>query len=191
MSIPVTELQKDKFLHTFDLLDVDGNGVLQYEDFRMAVDIMCDERGWREGHRRRRGLVRANRRIWDMMVRYLDADGDGEISIVEWLNFHFEAFIKDPNLESVNPDLNGALATTSQFFCDMLDCDLDGKVTQQDYILFCDAYRISEEEAKRCFDLFDKNSDGILQVSEVERLIREFYLSNDPKAPGNVFFGIF
>ena len=37
MSSSVSNLQKDKFLHIFELLDVDGNGVLQYEDFRLLA----------------------------------------------------------------------------------------------------------------------------------------------------------
>jgi Ca2+-binding EF-hand superfamily protein len=187
----VSALQKDKFLHTFDLLDIDGNGVLQYEDFRMVVDTMCDERGWSASHRRRRGLVRANRRLWDMMIRYLDADGDGDISLIEWLNFHFQAFSQDPELARNNPELNGTLNSTAQFFCDMLDSDGDGKVTAEDYVLFCEAYGVDESEAKESFDMFDKNADGILQISEVDALIREFYRSSDPDAPGNVFFGVF
>jgi Ca2+-binding EF-hand superfamily protein len=191
MSNSVSPLQKDKFLHTFDLLDIDGNGVLQYDDFRIVVDTMCDERGWSEGHRRRRGLVRANRRLWDMMTRYLDADGDGDISLIEWLSFHFQAFSQDPSLARNNPELNGALNSTAQFFCDMLDSDGDGRVIAQDYVLFCEAYNIEESEAKSSFQLFDKNHDGILQISEVDKLIREFYLSSDPDSPGNVFFGVF
>ena len=119
MSNSVSNLQKDKFLHIFELLDVDGNGVLQYEDFRLVVDTMCDERGWSKGHRRRLGLTRANKRLWDLMIRYLDADGDGDVSLIEWLNFHFTAFSQDPKLSSANADLNGALNSTAQFFCEI------------------------------------------------------------------------
>lgn len=191
MSGTISAVQKDKFLHVFDLLDIDGNGVLEYEDFRLAVDTMCDERGWSNSHRRRTGLVRANRRLWDMMTRYLDADGDGNISLVEWLNFHFQAFTQDPQLLNTLPELNGALNSTAHFFCDMLDSDGDGKVTDEDYVLFCEAYGVSEEEAGAGFALFDKNGDGILQITEVDDLIREFYLSTDPKAAGNIFFGVF
>ena len=191
MSSSVSNLQKDKFLHIFELLDVDGNGVLQYDDFRLVGDTMCDERGWSKGHRRRLGLTRANKRLWDLMIRYLDADGDGDVSLVEWLNFHFTAFSQDPELSSANADLNGALNSTAQFFCEMLDSDGDGKVSLVDYVLFCEAYGVGESDARRSFQLFDKNDDGILQIGEVDDLIREFYLSADPEAPGNIFFGVF
>mgnify|MGYP000285915222 CR=1 FL=1 len=83
MSTEVSELQKEKLIHMFGLLDIDGNGVIEYDDFRMVVDVMCDERGWSRGHRRRLGLVRANKRLWNMMAGKLDADGDGEITLAE------------------------------------------------------------------------------------------------------------
>ena len=175
----------------FELLDVDGNGVLEYDDFRMVVDVMCDERGWSRGHRRRLGLVRANKRLWQMMSNHFDADGDGEVSLVEWLNFHFEAFVRDPDIEGVDRDLSSALNATAKFFCDMLDSDGDSKVSEEDYVLFCEAYHVPESEARESFRQFDSNGDGILQIGEVEVLIKEFYLSEDEEALGNVFFGVF
>ena len=180
-----------KLLHMFGLIDVDGNGVIEYDDFKLVVDTMCEERGWSSGNRRRLGLVRANRRLWNMMVNRLDADGDGVISLCEWLNFHIQAFLVDPDLRGTNPELNDALNSTSKFFCDMLDSDGDNKVTEFDYVLFCEAYNVPEKEARRCFQTFDLNEDGVLQVGEVEKLIREFYLSDDEDAAGNVFFGVF
>lgn len=187
----VSSLQKEKLIHMFELLDVDGNGVLQYDDFRMVVDVMCDERGWSRGHRRRLGLVRANKRLWQMMSNHFDADGDGEITLVEWLNFHFEAFCRDPDIQGVDRDLSSALNSTAKFFCDMLDSDGDSKVSEEDYVLFCEAYHVPESEARTSFRQFDSNTDGILQIAEVESLIKEFYLSDDENALGNIFFGVF
>lgn len=175
----------------FGLLDIDGNGVIEYADFRMVVDVMCDERGWSTGHRRRLGLIRANKRLWNMMSSKLDADGDGEITLAEWLTFHISAFCVDPDLKGIDRNLSYALNITAKFFCDMLDSDGDGQVTQDDYILFGDAYQVPETEAKQCFSLFDTNHNGVLQVSEVETLVKEFYLSEDEQALGNQFFGVF
>ena len=55
-----TELQKNKLMHMFELLDVDGNGVLEYDDFRMVVDVMAEERGLDKSSRRYLGLVASN-----------------------------------------------------------------------------------------------------------------------------------
>lgn len=177
-------------MHMFDLIDVDGNGVLEYEDFRMVVDTMSEERGWSSTHRRYVGLVAANRRLWNMMARHIDADANGEITMAEWLTFHIQAFINDPQLKGTDPELSVALRSTARFFCDMLDSDGNGKVTLEDYISFCEAYNVPETEARQSFELFDQNKDGILQQHEVQALVTEFYLSDEPEAPGNVFFGM-
>lgn len=190
MSSNLSVVQKDKLLHMFELIDVDGNGVLEYADFRLVVDTMADDRGWSPTHRRRLGLVRANQRLWNMMARHLDADGDGEITLAEWLSFHMKAFGDDPELQGKDMELSSALNSTAKFFCDMLDSDGDGKVSEIDYIMFCGAYNIDSDEAKESFRLFDTNKDGILQQNEVFALVKEFYLSDDEDAPGNIFFGM-
>jgi Ca2+-binding EF-hand superfamily protein len=184
-----SELQKNKLIHMFELLDIDGNGIIEYEDFRMVVDTLADERGWGRTNRRYIGLVAANRRLWKMYTRDFDANGDGTVSLVEWMAFHIKAFLTEPLKNGFDPSVSRALNTVARFFCDMLDSDLDGEVTEQDYVEFCEAYHIDEEEARRGFRLFDRNQNGILQQQEVAYLIEEFYLSDDPDAPGNQFFG--
>lgn len=190
MSATITALQKEKLMHMFDLLDVDGNGVLEYEDFRMVVDTMSEERGWGPKHRRHIGLVAANRRLWQTLVRHVDADGNGEISMAEWLTFHIEAFLQDPELKGQQSKVSSTLRSTAKFFCDMLDSDGDGKASEDDYVSFCSAYNVDEAEARQSFKVFDRNQNGILQIDEIQALITEFYLSDDPDAPGHMFFGM-
>jgi Ca2+-binding EF-hand superfamily protein len=189
MAVVFTELQKQKLMHMFELLDVDGNGVLEYEDFRMVVDTMAEERGWERSHRRYLALVAANRRLWKMISRDMDVDGDGAITLMEWLAFHIRAFLTDPANQGFDPRFSAALKATSGFFCDMLDSDGDGKVSLEDYILFCGAYNVSEAQARMSFGLFDRDDSGDITQQEVEEMVKEFYLSDDPKAPGNLFFG--
>ncbi|MGH6657236.1 MAG: hypothetical protein ACRDVE_18790, partial [Actinocrinis sp.] len=51
------------------------------------------------------------------------------------------------------------------------------------------AYGVCADDAERAFKAVDRNGDGILSVDEVQKAIREFYLSDDPRAPGNLIFG--
>lgn len=184
MSGTFTELQKQKLMHMFELLDIDGNGVLEYEDFRLVVDTLAQERGWEEGHRRYTSLVASNKRLWGMVSRSIDVDGDGSITLMEWLAFHIKAILGEPD-----PRFSTALTAISSFFCEMLDSDGDGKVCLDDYIDFCAAYNVSEEMARRSFKLFDRDGSGDISQAEVQQMVQEFYLSDDPSAPGNLFFG--
>ncbi len=189
MSSSFTELQKDKLMHMFDLLDVDGNGLLEYEDFRMVVDTMAEERGWSSSNRRYLALVASNRRLWKMFSRHLDANGDGSISLAEWLAFHIRAFLTEPQENGFDPIFSSTLQSIAKFFLEMLDSDGDGLVTEDDYVMFCTAYNVSEEEARHSFRLFDRNQNGQLEQQEVVEMVQEFYLSENPEALGNVFFG--
>ncbi len=189
MAVAFTQLQKDKWIHMFELLDVDGNGLIEYTDFRTAIDVMAEDLGWNKSHRRYQGLMRANQRLWKMYSRHFDQDADGVVTMPEWLNFHIQAFLKDPLRNGFDPATSAALRDTSQFFIDMLDSDLDGNVSEDDHVVFCHAYHVGEDEARRCFREFDRNQNGVLQVEEVLLLIQEFYLSDDPAALGNLFFG--
>lgn len=189
MSIQFTEVQKDKLIHMFELLDVDGNGVLEYKDFRMVVDTMAEERGLDRSSRRYLSLVASNKRLWKMFSRHLDADHNGEVSLAEWLAFHIQAFLSDPMVNGMDPQFSSALNSTAKFFLELLDSDGDGKVTAEDYVLFCGAYNVGEDEALAAFEMFDRNNNGILSQEEVVQMVEEFYLSDDPEALGNRFFG--
>ena len=184
-----TELQKDKLIHMFELLDVDGNGLLEYDDFRMVVDTMAEERGLDKSSRRYLGLVTSNKRLWKMFSRHLDVDHDGSITLAEWLAFHIKAFITDPLEQGLSPEFSSALNSTAKFFLDLLDSDGDGNVTVEDYVLFCGAYNVGENEARIGFKMFDRDGNGQLSKEEVVEMVQEFYLSDDPQALGNLFFG--
>lgn len=189
MAAEFTELQKQKLIHMFELLDVDGNGVLEYDDFRMVVDTMAEERGWEQTNRRYLALVASNKRLWKMFSRDIDIDSSGSITLMEWLAFHIKAFLQDPLKEGFEPKFSAALRATATFFCDMLDSDGDGKVCIDDYIDFCAAYNVNEVKARYSFALFDRDGSGDITTQEVEEMVKEFYLSDDPAAPGNLFFG--
>jgi Ca2+-binding EF-hand superfamily protein len=184
-----TELQKNKLMHMFELLDVDGNGVLEYDDFRMVVDVMAEERGLDKSSRRYLGLVASNKRLWKMFSRNLDADNDGGITLAEWLAFHIKCFLEDPKDKGMAPEFSSALSSTAKFFLDLLDSDGDGVVTVDDYVLFCGAYNVGENEARIGFKMFDRDGNGQLSHQEVVEMVQEFYLSDDPQALGNLFFG--
>jgi Ca2+-binding EF-hand superfamily protein len=189
MQVQFTELQKDKLIHMFELLDVDGNGVLEYDDFRMVVDTMADERGLDRSSRRYLSLVAGNKRLWKMFSRHLDVDHNGQISLAEWLAFHIKAFLSDPIENGMQPEFSSALTATAKFFLDLLDSDGDGVVKVDDYVLFCGAYNVGENEARIGFDMFDRDGNGELSQEEVVNMVQEFYLSDDPEALGNLFFG--
>lgn len=186
-----TALHKSKLLHMFQLLDVDSNGVIEYQDFRMAMDTLVLEKKLDQMSPRYLDLVTANKSLWKMLVEPLDLNFDGEISQSEWLAFHIKAFLLEPSEGGLDPEFSLVMKATAKFFCELLDIDGDGVVTLENYVSFCGSYRVGENEAVIGFSMFDRDRNQQLSVEEVAQLVREFYLSPDPEAPGNLFFGAF
>ena len=89
----------------------------------------------------------------------------------------------------MEPEFSSALNSTAKFFLELLDSDGDGIVNVDDYIMFCSAYNVGENEARIGFGMFDRDGNGSLTQDEVVEMVTEFYLSDDPEALGNLFFG--
>lgn len=191
MPAEFTKFQKSKLIHMFTLLDLDGSGTLEYQDFRMSVDMLALKRGLDTSSEHYLRLVEDNKKLWRMLSKPLDFDSDGTISQSEWLAFHIKAFVLNPQENGVDPDFSSAMNATAKFFCDLLDLDGDGFITVEDYVQFCEAYNVGANEAMIGFSMFDRDGNGQLSQEEVFQMVREFYLSEDPDAPGNLFFGSF
>lgn len=184
----LTELQKRKLIHMFELLDADQNGVLEYADFKAVVETLADERGWPPGSRQRMKLTAVNRRIWNTLFSSCDLNQDDQISLAEWLAYHIQALTGDGGEAQ---GFSMAVAAISRYFYELIDVDGDGTATKEDFKIFCTAHGIPEEDSQFAFEELDRDGNGVLSRDEILTLVREFYLSDDPSAPGNWFFGDF
>ncbi len=183
---PLTELQKTKLIHMFELIDTDGNGVLEFADFQEVIDFLAEEREWDRSNRHYMKLVGTNRRLWRSLLKSCNLDADKEVSLMEWLAYHVKIFTA---ADFPNPEFQMTLSSIADFFFQMMDVDGDGQADREDYTIFCQAYGLPAEQAHRIYHLLDRDGNGTLSRDEVLALVREFYLSDDPDAPGNLFFG--
>ena len=54
-------------------------------------------------------------------------------------------------------------------------------------LLWC--YGGLDQDARNAFRYLDRDGDGYLDVAEIVKAVEEFYLSDDPDAPGNWLLG--
>ncbi len=186
----LTDLQKRKLIHMFELLDVDGNGLLEYADFEAVVEGLAEERGLELNSPGYRRLLGRSRRIWKGLFQ-CDIDGDGHITLPEWLGYHIKAIIEDERAGISPAGLTTAIDSIARYFFELMDMDGDGRVKKPDYAKFCEAHGIPKQEVAESFRELDRDGNGVLSMDEVLVLVREFYVSDDPTAPGNWFFGDF
>lgn len=74
--------------------------------------------------------------------------------------------------------------------CQLFDLDRDQRLSRQDYTTWVTAWGITTDAADN-FRRLDLDGDGYLQQCEIVEYLRQFYFSNDPEAPGNLFYGYF
>lgn len=187
----LSDFQRRKLLHKFHLLDVDQNGLIEYEDFQHVIDVLAEQREWGIGDHHFERLTASNRNLWMALQTFCQVGEDGSVTPEQWLQFHAEAFQQAESFEQLVQGFETTLDAFTAFVQELLDSDGDGQVHLEDYLALARAHNIDDDQARETFSAIDKNRDGALSLDEVSTLVRQFYLSDDADAPGNRLFGKF
>lgn len=177
-----TEFKKSKFLRTFRILDRNGNGVLDWEDFTSVAFTLRGELDWTEDSPKFQRLLGALQAYWERMVELMDTDGDGTIDEEEYLRFYRQFSEELPRLGAVPEwalDLFQALHRA-------VDLDNDGCISAEEYAMYLRALGSSSDPAV-AFRHCDGDGDGYIDVDELNDLIAQYLSSDDPMEPGNWF----
>jgi Ca2+-binding EF-hand superfamily protein len=77
------------------------------------------------------------------------------------------------------------------FTFDYFDRDKDGAMTTAEFVEVYAVFDLPAAAAETAFKQMDTDGDGRIYKTDALRLVQEFYLSDDPNAAGNVFFGAY
>jgi hypothetical protein len=69
------------------------------------------------------------------------------------------------------------------------DSDRDGRITVEEMMAAQIKSGMRPQETRAVFDRLDTDADGYVTDKEYVQAAREFYLSDDPNAPGNAIAG--
>jgi Ca2+-binding EF-hand superfamily protein len=174
----VTELQRRKYEKAFDRFDADDDGIIDETDILAMAQLWCstfDVAPRSEGWKKINSLAN---KMWRDLQGTVDADGNKTVAKEEW-----DAAMGDPDfVETVA--LPFALAAF-----DLADKDGSGQLTVDEMIAAQSKAGMSEEESREVFDKLDTDGDGYVTRDEYAQAVREFYLSDDPNAAGNLMAG--
>jgi Ca2+-binding EF-hand superfamily protein len=177
----LTDLQKQKFIHLFGVLDSDDNGYVDWADFERIATRIADKRSYQPGSQEYEGLMAQYGYGWEQARPFADENGMG---LDKWLAYN-DALLSTPGVYDT------LVRPTAGMIFDTFDEDGDQKVSVSEWRDFFSCYSIDPIEADECFPRFDLNGDGYVSRSELVDLVGQFYLSSDPAAPGNYLFGAF
>ncbi|TCO59643.1 EF-hand domain-containing protein [Actinocrispum wychmicini] len=173
-----TQLQKRKYEKAFDRFDVNRDGVLQENDITAMAKIWCEtfKVGPASGDAARINDLAT--KLWADITAATDTDQSGTVSKSEW------------NAAMEKPDFVDRVALPFALAVfDVADRDKSGTLSVHEMIAGQSRAGITEDETRRMFEALDTDHDGTVSRDEYAAAIREFYLSDDPNAVGNLMVG--
>ena len=179
----LTDFQKKKLGRLFAVLDADHNNQLERRDYTEVVSNLVRIHGWSRGSKEYSTAEALYLGIWDKLKALADANGDGKVSLEEFLEFHAQMLSTPEMYQQIT------VGTVDLLF-EAFDRDRDGHLMRDDFRDFFDAYRIQDHAAAdEAFAKLDTSGDGNISKEEAMQRVQEYYFSNDPAAGGNWLFG--
>lgn len=181
----IGDLQRKKASHYFDLIDEDDNGLIQAEDFELRADRMAEARNVTDPDARE-ALRKRVMTWWEHLCSIADFDDDDRVTREEWETYwqSLEAAVnqggatKTKTLESLDRAARGTFHAINTG---------DGPITEEEFAEWLAAWGVTDDGT--AFQRLDRDNTGALSEENLTEAVKEFYLSNDPDAPGNALYG--
>ena len=173
-------LQK-KFTYEFRILDIDNDGFLTEADFERVAANLNAVLNFSPGSPES-DTIHARYMLWWQGASERDKDGDGRVSLEEWLAYDGE-ITSTPDLYQV------VLQAGADELFKILDIDEDGAISLTDYTVWLGCYGVDSATAEAAFQRLDVSGSGQVSNAETRERVREFYQSENPDSPGNWLLG--
>ncbi|HBQ98800.1 MULTISPECIES: EF-hand domain-containing protein [unclassified Roseofilum] len=171
-----------KLALAFYKYDQSKNGLLEKEDLLLVGQKIADSCGLKEGDQKYQQIMETYAKAWDNYLATADQDGDGKVSLVEFL-------------EARNKMDSSQIAKTKEvnkLMFDCLDVDGDGTISFKEYEAFLKALgETNEDNIKHAFEILDINKDGSISRDEYAKMRSDYGSSEDPEDPSRFFLGTF
>ncbi|MFC4119803.1 EF-hand domain-containing protein [Nonomuraea zeae] len=155
----------------FSLLDADGDGRLQAEDFDLLAGRILDALAVKRTSAKATALLEACRTYWQGLVAALDGDADDVVTFEEYA----AALRDDAHFDQYGQPYVHALAS-------LADWNEDGQVERADFLACMTAIGFGRPQVERIYA--ELGFDGAVAAEEWEAAIRDFYLSATADTPG-------
>lgn len=153
----------------FQRMDADGDGAVDLTDFLRAPHRLLAELGIPEESDKGRALLDANRTQWTFLLSLGDADGDGTLTVGEYV-----AARTSPGFRSADRPGKGEVCRT---LFDVLDRDDDGSLDRDEFLRAGDFLGMSAADAGAYFDELDTDGSGRISPKEFLKAVKRFYTS--------------
>ncbi|MEU6978029.1 MULTISPECIES: EF-hand domain-containing protein [unclassified Streptomyces] len=170
-----------KLERAFDTVDANGDGQLEWADYKAIADRYSTAYRLDAADRRSRALQSVFQMFWLELLRHSGVDGD------RLTKEQFVAASRRAAIDSSRINVTDAIAHS---IFDVVDVNGDNEVGKDEFArALTDVWKIGAPDAMDAFHRMDTDGDGAISRQEFLRAMREYFFSDDPEAPGSLFFG--
>ncbi|XP_013420856.1 sarcoplasmic calcium-binding proteins I, III, and IV [Lingula anatina] len=182
----LSEFQKKKLRHVFDIFyDINKDGVIEWKDFKIAIEKICDLHGWPQGREKHTTATETMQEIWKALLKYADKNKDKKVSTEEWYLMWTESIKASKNTGALPDWVN----RYREFMFYVNDTSGDDIIDMNEYKTVYKSYGITDADCESAFNKFSENQAVKITKDEFAELFMEYFVSDDPNAKGNALFG--
>jgi hypothetical protein len=161
----LTQSQRGALSRWFDLLDADGNGVIEANDYDVMARRVCQSFAYGVDTERYERVQRIYLNLWFL----LSGGADGGIDRERFVTWYAEYLVGLPD------GYDGVMAPVVDAVFEMVDANGDGRVDLDEFSRLFEAYGIEPAEAARVFADVDRDRDGYVSRHELHAAAHQLY----------------
>jgi len=183
----LTNLQKRKFTRLFELYDSENKGFIDRDTFTRLVKDLALERGWLYSDTEYDLLWNKWMNFWETIYRYGDMDENNRLTISEFL-IAFDYIINE-----MKDSFERVLIQVPYYLFQVHDTNQDGVISKEEYKSFLTSIGsgLDEETIDRLFLKIDLDGNKVITKDEFNKIVHQFYFSDDEEDAGNYLYGRF
>lgn len=192
----LTPFQKKKLLHEFTVFfDLNKDGKLEWKDFDMAREKICEMSGWKPGTDKFIQTHELFVTIWRKLQDEGDENNDGLITAEEWLRmwqkFNEQCLKQASKADEVSYErkLPDWLEKYIRYKFDLFDRTGDGYLDCDEFEYVLGDFGVPAKDARSAFLMISQNNEKKVDFEYYKDLCTDYFRSNDPSALGNFITG--
>lgn len=175
---PLSPLRLKKLHRRFQMTDTDKSGYVDAADYQRLAQLFTKLNGLAPDSPEAQRFSTGYAEAWERLRKGADSDGDNRVGLDEYVAY----FSVDAHVRAYLDELRVQLLA-------MMDRDGDGQISRAEYVANARIAGASEPDATEVFGRLDRDGDGFLSQAELHQAAEEYYLGDDPAAPGNDLLG--
>ena len=180
----LSEIMRKKLTHHFNFQDLNKDMFVEKSDWEQCAGKLAEERGWEPASKEYKDIIEKHIQVWDTFWKPADQDGDGKVSLEEYLQLADQQRNKGGFSLNLISELFGIIF-------DAIDSDNDKNIMFEDYKVYFKAWGVDESLAEPAFSSLDFNGDGLVSRMIFIQCAANFFTSDEKDELGNLLFGPF